>query len=73
LNYPQGQVWMRSAARPRRRYPWVVGAVALAAISFGLGIALGQVLEENPEPSPASTTIVRTFTVPIEPPQTPGG
>jgi hypothetical protein len=67
LSYPQGQVWMRSAARPRRRYLWVLAAVALAAVSFGLGVALGQVLEENPAPSERSTTIVRTLTVPVEP------
>jgi hypothetical protein len=71
LNY-QGPVWMRSAAKPRRRYPWIVAALGLAAVSFGLGVALGQALEENPEPSPASTTIVRTFTVPLEPQATTG-
>jgi hypothetical protein len=67
LSYPQGQVWMRSAARRRRRYLWVLAAGALAAVSFGLGVALGQVLEENPEPGERSTTIVRTLTVPVEP------
>jgi hypothetical protein len=58
---------MRSAARPRRRSVWVVAAAVGAAISFGLGVALGQALEENPEPSRTSTTIVRTLTVPLEP------
>ena len=64
---------MHSAARPRRRYPWVVVAVVGAAVSFGLGVALGQALEENPEPSRGSTTIVRTLTVPLEPQTTAGG
>ena len=64
---------MHSAARPRRRYPWVVFAVVGAAVSFGLGVALGQALEETPEPSRGSTTIVRTLTVPLEPQTTAGG
>jgi hypothetical protein len=60
---------MHSGTRPRRRgrVLWVIAAVLTAAVAFGLGIALGQALEENPEPSPTSTTIVRTLTVPLEP------
>jgi hypothetical protein len=58
---------MRSGARPRRRKLWWLAAVAAAILAFGLGVALGQALEENPEPGPGSTTIVRTLTVPLEP------
>ena len=67
---------MHSGARPRRRRNrvlWVIAGVLTAAAAFALGVALGQALEENPEPSRTSTTIVRTLTVPLEPTQTTGG
>lgn len=66
---------MHSGVRPRRRGRILVLAVGivLAAVAFGLGVALGQALEENPEPRPGSTTIVRTLTVPLEPPPPTGG
>jgi hypothetical protein len=46
---------------------WVIAALCAAGVVFALGVALGQSLEDNPEPSPASTTIVRTLTVPTAP------
>jgi hypothetical protein len=60
---------MHSGARPRRRRRvlWVIAALCAAGVVFALGVALGQSLEDNPEPSPASTTIVRTLTVPTAP------
>lgn len=60
---------MHSGARPRRRRRvlWVIAALFAAGVVFALGVALGQSLEDNPEPSPASTTIVRTLTVPTAP------
>jgi hypothetical protein len=66
---------MHSGARPRRRRRllWVVAAVLAAAVAFALGIALGQALEDDPDPAPGSTTIVRTLTVPVEPPPPTGG
>jgi hypothetical protein len=66
---------MHSGARPRRRgrVLWVIAAILAAAVAFGLGVALGQALEEEPEPGPTSTTIVRTLTVPLEPPPATGG
>jgi hypothetical protein len=68
---------MHSGARPRRRRRnrvlWLILGIATAAVAFALGVALGQTLEENPEPARQSTTIVRTLTVPLEPPQTTGG
>jgi hypothetical protein len=65
---------MHSGVRPRRRrFLWWVIGLAAAGIAFALGVALGQALEENPEPNRTSTTIVRTLTVPLEPPQTTGG
>jgi hypothetical protein len=64
---------MHSGARPRRRrFLWWIIAIAVAALAFALGVALGQALEENPEPKRTSTTIVRTLTVPLEPTQTTG-
>ena len=60
---------MHSGARPRRRRRvlWVIAVLCAAGVVFALGVALGQSLEDNPEPSPASTTIVRTLTVPTAP------
>jgi hypothetical protein len=60
---------MHSGARPRRRRRvlWVTAVLLAAGVVFALGVALGQSLEDNPEPSPASTTIVRTLTVPTAP------
>jgi hypothetical protein len=58
---------MRSGARPRRRKLWWLAGAAAAIVAFALGIALGQALEENPEPGPGSTTVVRTLTIPLEP------
>jgi hypothetical protein len=65
---------MHSGVRPRRRrFLWWLLALAAAALTFALGVALGQALEENPEPTRQSTTIVRTLTVPLEPTPTTGG
>jgi hypothetical protein len=66
---------MHSGVRPRRRrFLWWLLALAAAALAFALGVALGQALEENPDPDRArSTTIVRTLTVPLEPTETTGG
>jgi hypothetical protein len=60
---------MHSGARPRRRRRvlWVVAGLLAAGVIFALGVALGQSLEDNPDPSPASTTIERTLTVPTAP------
>jgi hypothetical protein len=75
LNYVQGPPWTHSGARPQRRgrVLWLIAAVLATAITFALGVALGQALEENPDPGPTSTTIVRTLTVPLEPAPAPGG
>jgi hypothetical protein len=65
---------MHSGVRPRRRrFLWWLLALAAAAVAFALGVALGQTLEENPEPTRQSTTIVRTLTVPLEPTPATGG
>jgi hypothetical protein len=61
---------MHSGARPRRRRNrvlWLIVGIVTAAVAFALGVALGQTLEENPEPGRQSTTIVRTLTVPLAP------
>jgi hypothetical protein len=60
---------MHSGTRPRRRRRllWIVAGLVAAGVIFGLGVALGQSLEDNPEPGPGSTTIVRTLTVPTAP------
>jgi hypothetical protein len=49
------------SSRPRRRrgsnvLPWVVGALA-AAVLFGAGVALGQALEDRPEPANQVTSV----------------
>jgi hypothetical protein len=60
---------MHSGARPRRRRRvlWAIAGLLAAGVVFALGVALGQSLEDNPDPSPGSTTIVRTLTVPTAP------
>lgn len=73
MNSPvSGPVWARSRARPRRRLHWWIAGLAAAVVAFVLGVALGQALEESPDPERAPpTTLVRTFTVPLTgPPQT---
>jgi hypothetical protein len=66
-----GPAWMHSGARPRRRRNrvlWLFVGIVTAAVSFALGVALGQALEETPDPDRApSTTVIRTLTVPLEP------
>jgi hypothetical protein len=46
---------------------WAIAGLLAAGVVFALGVALGQALEENPDPAPGSTTMVRTLTVPLEP------
>lgn len=65
-----GPAWRHSGARPRRRRRrvlWLLAAILTAGATFALGVALGQALEEKPEPGRESTTVVRTLTVPLEP------
>ncbi len=58
--------WPPSARIRRRRrrrglIRWGVGIVATAVV-FGLGVALGQALDDNPDPSNSPTTTnVRTL------------
>lgn len=75
MNQVPGPAWMHSGVRPRRRRRVLLltAGVVTAAVVFGLGVALGQALEEKPDPGPTSTTIVRTLTLPLEPTQTTGG
>jgi 4-amino-4-deoxy-L-arabinose transferase-like glycosyltransferase len=76
LSGTPGPAWTHTRARPRRRRRrvlWLIAAVLTAATAFALGVALGQALEEKPDPGQESTTIVRTLTVPLEPGQTTGG
>lgn len=49
----------RRRSPTRRRVIWVVGLVLV----FALGVALGQALEDNPEPG-STVTQNQTFTVP---------
>jgi hypothetical protein len=55
-----------STYRPRRRppkrrsWPRIVLGVAVAALAFALGIALGKALEEGPAPG-GTVTYVRTL------------
>jgi hypothetical protein len=63
-----GASWTRPGARRRRRARWWIAGILAAAVAFALGVALGQALEENPDPERApATTLVRTLTVPLEP------
>jgi hypothetical protein len=43
----------------RRVAPWLAG-LALAAILFGVGVAVGEALHDNPKPG-LTVTSVRTF------------
>jgi hypothetical protein len=43
----------------RRAVPWLAG-LALAAILFGLGVAVGEALHDNPKPG-LTVTSVRTL------------
>jgi hypothetical protein len=66
--------WTRSRATRRRRLAWWGVGIAAAAVTFALGVALGQALEEKPDPDRAPPrTLVRTLTVPLEPAPTTGG
>jgi hypothetical protein len=60
----------RDARRRRRRQSeltrWGLG-LAVVLIVFGLGIALGQALNDNPKPG-GTISFVRTFSVPSVPP-----
>jgi hypothetical protein len=47
-------------ARPRRRWPWVVGFLVGLAVAFVCGIGLGQALHDAPQ-SGGTQTIVRTL------------
>jgi hypothetical protein len=60
----------RNERRKQRRRAEVVrwGVVALVVLLvFGLGVALGQALHDNPSPSD-SVTLERTLTIPSVPP-----
>jgi hypothetical protein len=60
----------RDARRRRRRRSelarWAV-RLAVVVVVFGLGIALGQALHDNPKPG-ATISIERTLSVPSVPP-----
>ena len=47
----------RRARRRRRGTPWGwIGGVALLAVVFAVGVALGEALHDNPEPGGQTTT-----------------
>ncbi len=46
----------RRAARPRRPLLWLA-ALAVAAIVFGLGVAVGEALHDNPTPGITQTSV----------------
>ncbi len=49
------------ARRPRRRSPvWRIAAVGATVAAFVIGIALGQALDDNPEPG-GTQTLIRTL------------
>jgi hypothetical protein len=47
----------------RRAVRWTI-AVALAVAVFGLGVAVGEALHDNPKPDGGLVTYVRTLTHP---------
>jgi hypothetical protein len=54
--------------RPRRRFPrWLALALALVAV-FATGVALGQALDDAPEPGGVTTSIRTLEPLPQEPP-----
>ena len=50
----------RRPPRKRRRWPWLVGCAAGAAIVFVAGIGLGEALHDNPGAG-GTQTLVRTL------------
>ena len=49
----------RRRRRNRRVLPWLVGLAGLVVV-FGIGVALGEALHDNPQPG-GGQTIVRTL------------
>ncbi len=47
----------RPRRRCRRRLAGTVGRLLLAAVVFGLGVALGQALEDTPTPGPTQVRV----------------
>ena len=52
----------------RKRFPWALAALLLAAVLFGVGVAVGETLHDNPRPGGRQTftnTILLTATGPV--------
>ena len=47
----------RRRTPPRRRWPWVIAAVVVAALLFAFGVALGLALEDRPVPGGTQTSV----------------
>ena len=47
----------RRAARKRRTWPRVLGAVVAAVVLFALGVALGLALDDRPVPGGTQTSL----------------
>jgi hypothetical protein len=63
MTFPARPVAVRRGRRPRRRRRgpgrWV-GRAIVVLVAFGLGVALGQALQDNPRPG-GERTFVRTL------------
>ncbi len=70
-----GAGWSLRGEPARRRRNWLRWALAAAGVAlvFALGVALGQALEENPDPASRPETRIRTLSpvpLPLPPPRT---
>ena len=58
----------RRRAPRRRRWPWVLLAILVAALLFLVGLALGLALEDRPVPGGTQTSVRTLEPLPQQPP-----